>query len=197
MNNIYPVYSKLTTREVKEDILKQHSVSVWMYGLSGAGKTTVAIELEKLLSKNSYICQVLDADNIRHKLNKDLGFSIEDRTENIRRVSELNNIFLDSGIITLNCFISPTNDIREMARNMIGSNDFVEVFFNAPLEVCLERDPKGLYKKAVDGSISNFTGISSPFETPENPDLELRTDILTIEECVNKVYEFILPKIKY
>ena len=193
--NIFPVFEHLTPREDKEKILNQKALCVWMYGLSGSGKTTVAVELERKLFKKGFICQLLDADNVRTTINKDLGFSIEDRTENIRRISELNKLFIHSGMIILNCFISPTKDIRCMAKEIIGKEDFVEVFFNAPFEICQQRDPKGLYKKANSGNVKNFTGISSPFEVPENPDLEINTDILSIEECTNKIFEYILPRI--
>lgn len=195
--NIFPVFEHLTTREEKENILKQRALAVWMYGLSGAGKTTVAIELERKLFQQGFICQLLDADNVRTTINRDLGFSIKDREENIRRIAELNKLFIHSGMIIINCFISPTKAIRTMAKEIIGKDDFVEVFFNAPFEICQQRDPKGLYKKANSGSVQNFTGISSPFEIPDNPDLELRTDELSVEESVSKVYDFILPKIKF
>ena len=195
--NIFPVFEHLTPREEKENILKQHALAVWMYGLSGAGKTTVAIELERKLFQQGFICQLLDADNVRTTINRDLGFSIKDREENIRRIAELNKLFIHSGMIIINCFISPTKAIRTMAKEIIGKDDFVEVFFNAPFEICQQRDPKGLYKKANSGSVQNFTGISSPFEIPDNPDLELRTDELSVVESVSKVYDFILPKIKF
>ncbi|HNW98636.1 MAG TPA: adenylyl-sulfate kinase [Bacteroidales bacterium] len=195
--NIFPIFDRITPRENKEACLKQHSLAIWFYGLSGAGKTTVAVELEQMLFKNGFICQLLDADNVRTSINKDLGFSIKDREENIRRIAELNKLFINSGMIILNCFISPTKAIRQMARNIIGDNDFKEIFLNAPFEVCQQRDTKGLYKKANAGKLKDFTGLSSPFEMPENPDLELRTDILSIEETTQQVFDFIFPKIKY
>jgi adenylylsulfate kinase len=194
--NIFPVFEHLTPREDKESFLKQKALAVWMYGLSGSGKTTVAVELERKLFKHGFICQLLDADNIRTTINKDLGFSIQDREENIRRIAELNKLFIHSGMIILNCFISPTKAIREMAKEIIGKEDFIEVYFNAPIEVCLQRDPKGLYKKANTGNLKDFTGISSPFEAPEHPDLEIRTDILSVDESASKILNYILPKIK-
>lgn len=195
--NLFPVFERLTPREDKERWLKQRSIAVWFYGLSGAGKTTIAIELERMLFKNGFICQLLDADNVRTTINKDLGFSIHDREENVRRMAELNKLFVNSGMIILNCFISPTKSIRQTARDIIGEDDFIEVFLNAPLEVCQERDTKGLYKKASSGTVKQFTGISSPFELPDNPDLEIKTDVLNIEESTKKVFDFILPKIRF
>lgn len=195
--NIFPIFDRLTPREHKERCLKQRSVAVWFCGLSGVGKTTIAVELEQMLFRNGFICQLLDADNVRTSINKDLGFSIKDRKENIRRIAELNKLFVNSGMIILNCFISPTKAIRQMARDIIGNDDFIEVFLNAPLEVCRKRDPKGLYKKASNGKVAEFTGISSPFEFPDNPELEIKTDILNIEESTKKVFDFILPKIRF
>jgi len=195
--NIFPVFDRLTPRDQKERCLKQRSIAVWFCGLSGAGKTTIAVELERMLFRNGFICQLLDADNVRTSINKDLGFSLKDREENIRRIAELNKLFVHSGMIILNCFISPTKSIRHIARDIIGNNDFVEVFLNAPFEVCRKRDTKGLYKKASDGKVADFTGISSPFELPDNPDLEVKTDILNIEESTIKVFDFILPKIRF
>jgi adenylylsulfate kinase len=195
--NIFPVFDRLTPREHKERCLKQRSIAIWFCGLSGAGKTTVAVELERMLFRNGFICQLLDADNVRTSINRDLGFSIKDREENIRRIAELNKLFINSGMIILNCFISPTKAIRQMARDIIGTDDFVEVFLNAPFEVCRKRDTKGLYKKASSGTVADFTGISSPFELPENPDLEIKTDLLNIEESTLKVFDFILPKIRF
>lgn len=195
--NIFPIFDRLTPRNQKERSLKQRSIAIWFCGLSGAGKTTIAIELERMLFRNGFICQLLDADNVRTSINKDLGFSIKDREENIRRIAELNKLFVHSGMIILNCFISPTKAIRQMARDIIGNEDFVEVFLNAPFEVCRKRDTKGLYKKASNGKVENFTGISSPFEIPENPDLEVKTDILNIDESTKKVFDFILPKILF
>jgi adenylylsulfate kinase len=194
--NIFPVFERLTPRGEKEALLKQRAVAVWMYGLSGSGKTTVAIELERKLFQKGFICQLLDADNVRTTINKDLGFSLHDREENIRRIAELNKLFIQNGMIIIDCFISPTKAIRSMAREIIGTEDFVEVFFNTPLDICIQRDPKGLYKKAYLGNLDEFTGVNSPFEMPDNPEIEIRTDINTVQESVNTILEYILPKVK-
>ncbi len=164
-----------------------------MTGLSGAGKTTIAQNIEKELNKRGYLIQVLDGDDVRKGINNNLGFSAEDRYENIRRISEVSKLFLSCGIICINSFISPTKEIRHMAKDIIGRENFIEVYVNAPLEVCEQRDVKGLYKKAREGKIKNFTGIDAPFEAPENPTIELKTDELSIEESVAKCLEVIIP----
>jgi adenylylsulfate kinase len=194
--NIFPVFDQMIQRKEKEMLLFQHAVAIWIYGLSGSGKTTLAIELDKILFSRGLICNLLDADNIRTGLNNDLDFSIKQREENIRRVAEINKLFIDCGVITINCFVCPTIAMRTMAKKIIGKKDFVEIFLNAPFEICHQRDTKGLYKKANQGKISEFTGISSPFEKPAKPDLEVRTDILSIKDSVNKILEFVLPKIE-
>ncbi|MBU1013200.1 MAG: adenylyl-sulfate kinase [Bacteroidetes bacterium] len=193
--NIFPVFDQLLTRNDKERILNQRSKVIWLVGLSGSGKTTIARGVEIELNKLGFLTQILDGDNIRSGLSKDLGFSESDRKENIRRIAEVSKILLNSGIICLNGFIAPTKEIRKMAYEIIGRNDVLDVFINAPIEVCEQRDVKGLYMKARMGLIKDFTGINSPFEYPENPDLEIRTDLLSIEESVNKCLEFILPNI--
>ena len=165
-------------------------------GLSGSGKSTLAIALEGELYKQGILCRILDGDNIRSGINNNLGFSETDRVENIRRIAEVSKLFLDSGIITIAAFISPNNDIREMAANIIGKDDFLEVFVSTPLEECEKRDVKGLYAKARKGEIQNFTGISAPFEVPEHPALALDTSKLSLEESVNRLLEMVLPKIE-
>jgi len=194
-NHIYPIFDRMLGREDKEDLLKQHGVMVWFTGLSGSGKSTVAIALERELHKRGLLCRILDGDNIRSGINNNLGFSEEDRVENIRRIAEVSKLFIDTGIITIAAFISPNNDIREMAADIIGKEDFIEVYVNTPLAVCEERDVKGLYKKARKGEIKNFTGISAPFEAPVHATLELDTSVLSLEESVNKLLEVILPRI--
>lgn len=194
-NNIYPIFDRMMGREDKEELLKQHSVMVWFTGLSGSGKSTVAIALERELHKRGFLCRILDGDNIRSGINNNLGFSEEDRVENIRRIAEVSKLFIDSGIITIAAFISPSNDIREMAASIIGKDDFLEVFVNTPLEVCEQRDVKGLYAKARRGEVKNFTGISAPFEKPVHPALTLDTSQLSIEESVEKLMKLILSRL--
>lgn len=194
-NHIYPIFDRMLGRADKEDLLKQHGLMIWFTGLSGSGKSTVAIALERELHKRGLLCRILDGDNIRSGINNNLGFSEEDRVENIRRIAEVSKLFIDTGIITIAAFISPNNDIREMAANIIGKDDFIEVYVNTPLAVCEERDVKGLYKKARKGEIKNFTGISAPFEAPVNPALELDTSVLSIEESVGRLLEAILPRV--
>ena len=195
-NHIYPIFDRMMTRQDKEELLGQHSVMIWFTGLSGSGKSTIAIVLERELHKRGLLCRILDGDNIRSGINNNLGFSETDRVENIRRIAEVSKLFLDSGIITIAAFISPNNDIREMAANIIGKDDFLEIFVSTPLEECEKRDVKGLYAKARKGEIQNFTGISAPFEVPEHPALSLDTSKLTLEESVNRLLELVLPKVK-
>ena len=196
-NNIYPIFDRMLTRADKEELLNQHSVMIWFTGLSGSGKSTIAIALERELQKRGLLCRILDGDNIRSGINNNLGFSEEDRVENIRRIAEIGKLFVDTGIITIAAFISPNNDIREMAANIIGKENFLEIFVSTPIEECERRDVKGLYAKARRGEIKNFTGISAPFETPANPALSIDTSKLSVKESVNKLLELILPKISF
>ena len=192
-NHIYPIFDKMLMRKDKEDLLKQHSVMVWFTGLSGSGKSTIAIALERELHKRGLLCRILDGDNIRSGINNNLGFTEADRVENIRRIAEVSKLFLDTGVITIAAFISPNNDIREMAANIIGQDDFLEIYVSTPLAECEKRDVKGLYAKARRGEIKNFTGISAPFEAPEHPALSLDTSKLSLEESVNTLLELVLP----
>lgn len=196
-NHIYPIFDRMLTRKDKEDLLKQHSVMIWFTGLSGSGKSTLAIALERELQQRGLLCRILDGDNIRSGINNNLGFSEEDRVENIRRIAEIGKLFVDTGIITIAAFISPNNDIREMAANIIGKENFMEVFVSTPIEACEKRDVKGLYAKARRGEIRNFTGVSAPFEAPLHPALSLDTSILSVEESVNKLLELVLPRVTY
>lgn len=196
-DNIHPVFDRILTREDKEKLLNQHAIVIWMTGLSGSGKTTLASNIALELNKLGYLTQMLDGDNIRTGINNNLGFSEKDRFENIRRISEVSKLFLDCGIVCINSFISPTNEIRKMAMDIIGKQNYFEVFVNAPLEVCEKRDVKGLYSKARKGEIKNFTGIDSPFDLPEHPSITIDTAKLSIEESVNKLLKEVLPLIKY
>ena len=195
-NNIYPIFDRMLSRQDKEELLKQHSVMIWFTGLSGSGKSTIAIALERELHKRGLLCRILDGDNIRSGINNNLGFTEADRIENIRRIAEVSKLFVDTGIITIAAFISPSNDIREMAANIIGKDDFLGVYVSTPIEECERRDVKGLYAKARRGEIKNFTGISAPFEAPAHPALTLDTSALSLEESVNKLLELILPRIQ-
>ena len=195
-NNIYPIFDRMLAREDKEELLKQRSVMIWFTGLSGSGKSTIAIALERELHKRGLLCRILDGDNIRSGINNNLGFTEADRIENIRRIAEVSKLFVDTGIVTIAAFISPSNDIREMAANIIGKDDFLEVYVSTPIEECERRDVTGLYAKARRGEIKNFTGISAPFEAPAHPALVLDTSALSLEESVNKLLELILPRIQ-
>lgn len=192
--NIYPIFDRMMSRDDKEQLLKQRGMMLWFTGLSGSGKSTVAIALERELHSRGLLCRILDGDNIRSGINNNLGFSAEDRVENIRRIAEVGRLFVDTGIITIAAFISPNNQLREMAAEIIGKDDFVEVFVSTPLEECEKRDVKGLYAKARRGEIKNFTGISAPFEAPELPDITLDTSKLPVEESVKILLDYVLPK---
>jgi len=185
----------MIARKDREKRLHQNSKVIWMTGFSGAGKTTLALQLEAELFNRGYLSFILDGDNIRAGINKNLSFTEDDRIENIRRIAEISKLFLQSGIIVINCFISPTEEIRNMAKTIIGKDDFIEVFVNAPFEVCEKRDVKGLYSKARKGEIKDFTGIDSPFEPPEHPDIEVMTDPKTVEESIMQILDYILPRI--
>ncbi|MBO4986058.1 MAG: adenylyl-sulfate kinase [Bacteroides sp.] len=195
-DNIYPIFDKMLSRADKEELLGQRSVMVWFTGLSGSGKSTIAIALERELQQRGVLCRILDGDNIRTGINNNLGFTEADRVENIRRIAEVSKLFVDTGIVTIAAFISPSNDIREMAARIIGQEDFLEVYVSTPLSECERRDVKGLYAKARKGEIKNFTGISAPFEVPVAPALTLDTSVLTLEESVNRLLELILPRIQ-
>ncbi len=195
-NNIHPIFDRLLQKSDRERQLNQRAKVLWLTGLSGSGKSTIALHLERKLYNNGFFAQVLDGDNIRSGINKNLSFSAADRTENIRRISEIARLYLNSGVITINSFISPTRSIRQMAKEIVGSDDFIEVFIDTPLEVCESRDVKGLYKKARKGEIKGFTGIDAPYEAPLQADIEIKTKDLTIEESVNLLYDHILNSIK-
>ncbi len=186
MNNIV-WHNAAVTRPRRETLNGHRSVNLWFTGLSGSGKSTLAHAVEErlhLMGKRTY---VFDGDNVRHGLCRDLGFSLEERKENLRRIAEMVRLFLDSGVISLTAFISPLAEDRAQIREIIGPNDFIEVYCNCSLEICEKRDVKGLYRKARKGKIKNYTGISSPYEPPTNPDIELNTGERPLMECVNVV----------
>jgi adenylyl-sulfate kinase len=191
MNEIYPIFDQMLSRSDKEALLGQKGVMLWFTGLSGSGKSTVAIALERELQKRGLLCRILDGDNIRSGINKGLGFTAEDRRENIRRIAEVAKLFVDTGIITIAAFISPSNELRRMASDIIGAEDFKEVYISTPLEVCEARDVKGLYAKARRGEIKNFTGISAPFEAPEHPALSIDTSKVSLEDSVKQILTFL------
>ena len=195
MENIHPIFDKILKKSDKEALLKQRGVVLWMVGLSGSGKSTLAKALEQGLHEKGVLTQLLDGDNLRTGINNNLGFSEEDRIENIRRAAEVSKLFMNCGIVTICSLISPTAQIRKMAREIIGEG-YIEVFINCPLEICEQRDVKGLYAKARKGEIKNFTGIDSPFEAPTNPDIDVRTDKDDLETCRNYLLNTVLDKIK-
>ena len=195
--NIHPIFDRLVQRDDREKKLGQRSKVLWLTGLSGSGKSTIAEALERMLFDQGYFAQVLDGDNIRSGINNNLGFSLEDREENIRRIAEISKLYVNSGIISINSFVSPTRQIRALAKDIIGEKDFIEVFINTPLEICEQRDVKGLYKKARKGEIKGFTGIDSPYEPPINPNIEILTENNTIQTSVEELYKYILPLITF
>ena len=191
--HIHPIFDQLVQRQEREARLNQRSKVLWLTGLSGSGKSTIAKYLERLLFEEGYLPQVLDGDNIRFGINNNLSFSAEDRLENIRRIAEISKLYLHTGVICINSFISPSREMRDLARSIVGAEDFVEIYINAPIEVCEARDVKGLYQKARAGLIKGFTGIDDPYEAPENPNLEIRTDQLTIEASAVLIMDYLRP----
>lgn len=195
--HIYTTFDKIKGRDAKEVYLKQRGKVIWFTGLSGSGKTTLASALEKRLFELNYFCQILDGDNVRSGINRNLMFTEEDRMENIRRIAEVSKLFMNCGIILICAFISPTNEMRQMAREIIGEEDFLEVFIDTPLEVCEQRDPKGLYKKARAGEIKNFTGISAPFEIPNHPFMTVDNTDPDINKSVREMLKRIIPEVRW
>lgn len=191
MDHIHPIFHRLISRKQQELLLNQKGKVLWFTGLSGSGKSTIAEGVQKELYRQGYLVKVLDGDNIRSGINNNLGFSIEDRKENIRRIAEVAKLFLDTGIIVLASFVSPTREIRALASEIIGKDNFYEIFVNTPIEECEKRDVKGLYKKARAGEIKGFTGIDSPYENPESPFLTLNTVAQNVDQCINQVIESI------
>ena len=195
MENIYPIFERVQSRTDKERQLQQRSVVLWFTGLSGSGKSTLALALEQRLSAEGFLCHILDGDNVRSGINRDLGFSDAERRENIRRIAEVCRMFVDAGIITLASFLSPSEELRTMARGIIGKDDFVEIYLSTPIEECERRDVKGLYRKARCGVITDFTGVDSPFEPPHAPQLIINTEEQDVEGCVDDVMQYIRPRI--
>lgn len=193
-HNIYPIYDRMMTRQDKERLLRQRGVMIWFTGLSGSGKSTIALGVERELHQRGLLCRILDGDNIRTGINAGLGFSAEDRHENIRRIAEVGKLFVETGIITLAAFVSPTNEYRQLARDIIGAEDFLEIYVSTPLEECERRDVKGLYARARRGEVKDFTGISAPFEAPEHPALCIDTSRQPLETSVRQVLELIISR---
>lgn len=175
----------------REELMGHRGFTIWFTGLSASGKSTLAVALEVALYEKGYHTYIMDGDNIRHGLNRNLGFSPQDRTENIRRIGEVARLFRDTGIINMTAFISPYRTDRQMARSLCEDDCFIEVYVDCPLEVCEQRDPKGMYKKARTGQLKEFTGISAPYEPPENPEIHLHTDKMTIDECVRTILAYL------
>ena len=194
--NIYPIYDRMMTRQDKESLLGQRGIMIWFTGLSGSGKSTVAMGVERELHAQGILCRILDGDKVRAGINNNLGFSAEDRIENIRRIAEIGKLFVQTGVVTLACFVSPTNDIRQMAREIVGKEDFLEVYISTPIEECERRDVKGLYARARKGEVKNFTGISAPFEAPVSPDIAIDTSKIPLEESVRTLTELIIKRVK-
>ena len=195
MENIHPIFDQILGKKDKEKLLDQKGIVIWMVGLSGSGKSTLAKSFEKYLHENGKLTQILDGDNLRTGLNADLGFTEEDREENIRRVAEVARLFDNCGVITICSFISPTESIRAMSRRIIGDDIYHEVFVECPIGVCETRDVKGLYAKARKGEIKNFTGIDAPFENPAAPSLTINTELKNLEDCLQEMIDFFIPRI--
>ena len=196
MLHIHPIFERQLKREDKETLLGQKALVVWFVGLSGSGKSTLATGLENYLHSKGFKTELLDGDNLRTGINNNLTFSEEDRIENIRRAAEVSKLFLNCGIITLCSLISPTVKIRQMAKQIIGADAYLEVYVKCPIEICEKRDVKGLYAKARKGEISDFTGISSPFEEPLQPDLVIDTEKDSLKVSLKTLIEYIRPRIK-
>ena len=186
----------MSSQAEKEKLLNQKAVVIWLTGLPCSGKTTLAKKLEHDLFKKGFLIKLLDGDKVRHGLNKDLGFTIPDREENIRRIAEISKLFIQCGVICINSFISPTHKIRKLAKEIIGPENFIEIFVNTPIEICEKRDVKGMYEKAKMGLIKNFTGIDAPYENPVQPDIIVDTELLSLDEAAEKCVDLISSRIK-
>jgi adenylylsulfate kinase len=194
MENNIVWHHATVTRKRREDLNQHKSIILWFTGLSGSGKSTLAHALEEQLHLGGSSTYVFDGDNVRHGLCNDLGFSSKDRKENIRRIGEMAKLFVDAGVIALTAFISPFKEDRENVRNLFGDDDFIEVYCHCSIDECERRDVKGLYKRARAGEISDFTGISSPYEVPENPEIRINTEVTSLNECVEKLIESLVQR---
>jgi len=194
-DNLYPISDRLLSREDRERVTGQRSKVIWLCGLSGSGKSTLAVDLEKRLYSKGKLAYVLDGDNVRTGLNKGLGFSDEDRLENIRRIAEVSKLFVGSGLVTINSFITPTEELRSLAREIIGKDDLIEVYVKASFEACQKRDVKGLYAKAAKGLVPSFTGKDSGFDEPETSDLVIDTEAMSVEESSDMLFDFVIDRI--
>lgn len=193
--NLHTQQTKVTKPD-REQLLNQKAQLIWFTGLSGSGKSTLAVALEKQLFDQGYKTYLLDGDNIRQGLNRDLTFDEAGRVENIRRIGEVANLMMDAGVIVLSAFISPFNSDRELVSKLVGKENYIEVFVDCPLEICEQRDVKGLYQKARDGQIKNFTGIDSPYEKPLHPDLILKTAEMSLQDSLDLLLEKVMPRIR-
>jgi adenylylsulfate kinase len=194
-HDIFPVFQRLMQRSEKEALLKQRAKTIWLTGLPAAGKTSIAIEMERMMHREGYFVKVLDGDNVRVGLNSDLGFTDAERKENIRRIAEVSKLFVDGGIITINCFLSPTEEISNIARSILR-DDLIEVYVNTPLYICEQRDVKGLYAKARRGELKNFTGIDAPFEAPAAPAFSVSTESISASQAASDVYRCLEKRIR-
>jgi len=196
MSDIHPIYSNMLSRAEREKKLRQHAKVIWLYGLSGSGKSTLATALENRLFAEGFVTTHLDGDNLRDGLNRGLGFSDADREENIRRVAEVSKLFVQSGIICLNSFITPRESLRQLARGILGEENLLEIYVECSFETCRKRDVKGLYKRVDQGLVPNFTGKESGFEPPTHPHLVLNTETTPLEDSLETLYSFVLGHIK-
>jgi adenylylsulfate kinase len=192
---IYPIQTKVSKPQ-RENLLGQRARLIWFTGLSGSGKSTLAVQLEAQLHAHGFKTYLLDGDNIRTGLNSDLEFTEEGRVENIRRIGEVSKLLLDAGVVVLSAFISPFKADRDKVKDLVGTENYIEVFVDAPMELCEQRDVKGLYKKARAGEVKNFTGVHARYEIPETPDVRIPTDSLSVEESIDRLMKVVLPRVK-
>ena len=196
MSDIHPIYAQMISRAEREAKLRQRAKVVWLYGLSGSGKSTLTTALEQRLFAEGFVTTLLDGDNLRDGLNRGLGFTDADREENIRRVAEVSKLFVQSGVICLNSFITPKESFRTLARDIIGADNLLEVYVECSFETCMKRDVKGLYEKAAEGKVANFTGKESGFEPPAHPALTLNTETVSLEESLATLSTFVLGQVR-